>query len=90
MWLAAIATNLLLAADSLTKQRPDWDILPCSNKTWYAWKRTFRSHQLTLELTQRSTGDRGEVFGSSAAAIAIEGITSTMATAGASHARLRG
>ena len=51
-WLAAIATGLLLAAGSFPKQRPDWDSLPRSNKTWAAWKTTFPTHQLTLECEQ--------------------------------------
>ena len=54
-WLAAIATGLLLAAGSFPKRRPDWDSLPCANKTWAAWKTTFLSHQLTLECEQRAT-----------------------------------
>ena len=47
-WLAAIATGLLLAAVSFPKQRPNWDSLPRTKKTWAAWKITVRSHQLTL------------------------------------------
>ena len=48
-WLAAIATGLLIAARSFPKQLPDWDSLPCANKTWTAWKMTFRAHQLPLD-----------------------------------------
>ena len=51
-WLAVITTGSLLAAGSFPKQRPDWDSLPRANKTWAAWKTTFRSHQLTLEREQ--------------------------------------
>ena len=43
-WLAAIATGSLLAAGRFPKLRPDWDSLPRANKTWAAWKMTFRSH----------------------------------------------
>ena len=56
MWLAAIATGLLLAMGSFPKQLPDWDCLSCSNKTWSAWKTTFHAHQLTLERKHRMTG----------------------------------
>ena len=54
-WIAATATGSLLAMGSFPKQRPDWDSLPRSNKTWVAWKNTFRSHQLTLEREQQAT-----------------------------------
>ena len=83
MWLAAIATGSLLAAGRVPKQRPDWDSLPCANKTWDAWRTTFRAHQLTLESKHRATGERGDVFVSAAAAITIHGITTTTATPGA-------
>ena len=83
MWLAAIATGSLLAAGRVPKQRPDWDSLPCANKTWDAWRTTFRAHQLTIERKQCAEGERGDVFGSTAAAITIHGITATTATPGA-------
>ena len=83
MWLAAIATSLLLAAGSFPKQLPNWDSLPHANKTWDAWKTTFRAHQLTPECKQRTTGERGDVFGSVAAAINIHGIIASTATPGA-------
>ena len=82
-WLAAIATGSLLAAGSFLKQHPDWDSLPQANKTWAAWKTTFRAHQFTLEREQRATGERGGVFGSAAAAVSIHGITAATATPGA-------
>ena len=82
-WLAAIATGSLLAAGIFPKQRPDWDSLPRTNKTWAAWKTTFRSHQLTLEREQRATGERGDVFGRAAATITSHGITAATATVGA-------
>ena len=44
---------------------------------------TFRSHQITLEREQRATGERGDVFIRSAAAISIHGITAATATPGA-------
>ena len=50
---------------------------------WATWKTTFRSHQLTLKREQRATGERGDVFGSAAAAISIHGITAATATPGA-------
>ena len=49
MWLATIATDLLLAVGGFPKQRPDWDSLPRANKTWTAWKTNFRAQKLTLE-----------------------------------------
>ena len=67
----------------LSKQCPDWDSLTCANKTWDACRTTFRAHQLTLERKQRVTGERGDVFGSAAAAIDIHGITDTTETLGA-------
>ena len=82
MWLAAITTGLILAAGSFPKQHPNWDSLPCANKTWYAWRTTFRSHQLKLEREQSATGERGDVFGSAAADINIHGITASTATPG--------
>ena len=82
-WLTAIATGSLLAAGSFPKQRPDWDSPPCANKTWNAWKRTFRTHQLTLESEQHAAGERGDVFGSAASTITIHGITAATATPGA-------
>ena len=82
-WLTAIATGLLLSAVSFLNQRPDWDSLPRTNKTWAAWKTTFRSHQLTHEREQRSTGERGGVFGSAAAAISIHSINAATAAPGA-------
>ena len=81
-WLAAIATGSLLAAGIFLKQRPDWDSLPRANKTWAAWKTTFRSHQLTLKREQRATGERGDVFGSASAATAILVITYATARPG--------
>ena len=66
---------MLLAAGTFPKQLPNWDSLPRANKTWAAWKTTFRSHQLTLEREQRATGERRYVFGSAAAAISMHGIT---------------
>ena len=75
MWLAAIATGLLLAAGSFLKQLPDWVSLPRANKTWDAWRTTFRSQQLTLERKQCAAGERGDIFGSTAAAITIHGLT---------------
>ena len=83
MWLATIATGSLLAAGSFPKQRPNWVSLTCANKTWEAWSTTFRAHQLMLEREQRATLERGDVFGSAAAAITIRGITTTTATPGA-------
>ena len=74
-WLAAIATSSLLVAGSFPKQRPDWGSLLRANKTWAAWKTTFRSHQLTLKREQQATGERGDVFGSASAATVICGIT---------------
>ena len=82
-WLVSIATGLLLAAGSFPEQRPNWDSLPRANKTWSAWKTTFRSHQITLEREQQVTGERGNVFGSAAAAISIHRITATTAKPGA-------
>ena len=70
-WLAAIATGYLLATDSSPKQRPIWDILPRANKTWTAWKTAFCAHQLTLKHEERSTGARGDIFGSASAATAL-------------------
>ena len=49
---------------------------------WAAWKITFRSHQLTLEREQRATGERGDVFGSASAAIALHIITDATASPG--------
>ena len=83
MWLAAIATGLILAAGGFPKQRPNWDSLHRANKTWDAWRTTFRAHQLTLEREQRATGKRGGVFSSAAADITICGITTTTANLGA-------
>ena len=81
-WIAAISIGLLLDAGSFPKQCPDWDSLPRANKTWAAWKTTFRSHQLTLKRKQRATGERGDVFGSAAAANTIHGITAATAKPG--------
>ena len=81
-WLATISTGSILPAESFPKKRPDWNSLPRANKTWAAWKTTFRSHKLTLERKQRATGKRGGVFGSAAAAVSIHGITAA-ATPGA-------
>ena len=81
-WLAAIATGSLLSSGSFPKQRPDWDSLPRSNKTWTAWKTAFRAHQLTLERAQRATGERGDVFGSASAATALRRITDATARPG--------
>ena len=36
MWLAAISTGSLLSVGSFPKQHPEWDSLPCGNKTWDA------------------------------------------------------
>ena len=83
MWLAAIATGLLLTACSFPKQLPNWDSLPCSNKTWDAWKTTFRSHQLTLKHEQHTRGERGDVFDSVAVEISIHCITATTTIPGA-------
>ena len=82
-WLSAIATGSLLAAGRFPNQRPNWDSLRRANKTWTAWKITFRSHQLMLEREQRATGDQGDVFVSAAAAISIHGITAATANPGA-------
>ena len=82
-WLAAIVTSSLLAAGIFPKQRPKWESLPRANKTWAVWKTTFRSHQLTLECEQQATGEQGDIFGSTAAAISIHGITTATATPGA-------
>ena len=38
MWLAAIATGLLLSAGSFPKKCPDWDSFPHANKTWDVWR----------------------------------------------------
>ena len=70
-WLAAIATGSLLVAGSFPKQRPDWDSLPRTNKTWTAWKTAFCAHQLTLEREQQATGERGDVFGNASAALRL-------------------
>ena len=83
IWLVAITTSSLLAAGSFPKQLLNWDRLPRANKTWDAWKTTFRANQLTLEREQRATGERGDDFGSAAAAINIHGITASTATPGA-------
>ena len=80
MWLAAIATSSLLAAGIFPKQRPNWEILPCANKTWDVWRTTFCAHQITLEREQRATGEREDFFVSAAVAITIHGITATTAT----------
>ena len=74
---------MLLAADSLPKQRPDWYNLHRTNNTWATWNTNFRYHQLTLECEQRAAGEWGDIFGSAAAAISIHGITATTATPGA-------
>ena len=87
-WLAAIATGSLLAAGIFPKQHPDWDSLPRANKTWAAWKTTFRSHQLTIEREQRATGERGNVFGRASATTARPG-THTSPDALAFHAASR-
>ena len=44
MWLAAIATGLLLAAGSSPKQCSDWDSLPPANNMWDVCRTTFRAH----------------------------------------------
>ena len=82
MCIPAISTGSLLAAGSFPKQRPDWDSLPRANKMWDAWRTTFHVHQLKLERKQHATGERGDVFGSAAAEISIQGITATTATLG--------
>ena len=74
---------MLLAAGTFPKQLPNWDSLPCANKTWAACKTNFRSHQLTPKHEQQATGERGDVFGSAAAVISIHGITGATATPGA-------
>ena len=74
-WLTAISTGSLLTAGRFPKQRPDWDSLPRSNKTWTAWKNAFCAHELTLKRELRATRERGEVFSSASAATALHGIT---------------
>ena len=82
MCIAAIATGSLLAAGSFPKQRPDWDSLPRTNKTWAVWKTTFRAHELMLEREHHETGEGGGVFGSTAAEITTHVIPATTATTG--------
>ena len=81
-WLAAIATGSLLAACIFPNQRPNWDSLPRANKAWTAWKSAFRAHQLTLNREQRSTRERGDVFGSASATTALHGIIDATARPG--------
>ena len=83
MWLAAIATGLLLAVGGCPKQCPNWDSLPRTNKTWAAFNTNFRNHQLTLKCEQCVTEEREDVFGSAATAITIHGISAATATPGA-------
>ena len=83
MWISVITTGSLLSAGSFPKHFPDWDIIPCINKTWATWKTTFHAYQITLEHEQRATGEQGGVFGSDAATITIHGITTATETPGA-------
>ena len=80
-WLAAIATKSLIAEGSFPKVRNEWDSRAAAAKLqWTDWKKWAREAQIGVEREQRATGDRGDVFGSAAAACAIHGITPTPPT----------
>ena len=76
-WLVAIASRSLTIARSFPKERPEWDGLTSTAKTWSGWKTAFTAAHFALERSQRVAGDTGgsNSFGTANGVIRIHGIT---------------
>lgn len=80
-WLSAVTSASFLSLGSFPCERPEWDGLPTSAKTWKKWKETFLVAHTGLERKQRAAKVRGDNFGSmhaSATSTAVNGALHTL------------